>query len=87
MPGYIIILSTVVHTPMDLKHIHQAIASFHGISEWSLDLEDCDQILRVVCTENIGWELVKSLEHMGVSASLLEVFDENGLSLENFVST
>ncbi|WP_073232984.1 hypothetical protein [Pedobacter caeni] len=87
MSGYIIILSTVIHTPMDLQHIHQAIVTFHGVSEWSVDLEDCDQILRVACTENIGLELVKSLERMRVSSSVLEVFDENGISLQNFVST
>lgn len=79
MPRHVIILSTVINTPIDLQHINQVVATFSEISDWSVDLEDCDQILRVVCAKDLGSELVESLECIGVKALLMEVFDENGI--------
>lgn len=76
-----IIMSTVINTPIDLQHIYQTIDAFLGILEWSVDLEDSDKILRVVSNNDVGPELVKSLEGVGISSSVMEVFDENGLSL------
>ncbi|WP_214228297.1 hypothetical protein [Pedobacter sp. B4-66] len=74
-------MSTVINAPIDLQHICQIIDGFLGILEWSVDLEDSDKILRVVSNNDIGPELVKSLARVGVSSSVMEVFDENGLSL------
>jgi hypothetical protein len=81
MSRYVIILSTVINTPIDLRHVFEVIDIFSDISEWSVDLDDCDKILRVVCSEDIGQELVKSLARLGVISSVLEVFDENGISI------
>lgn len=74
-------MSTVINTAIDLQHIYQTIGAFSSISEWSVDLEDSDKILRVVCNEDVGPELVKRLERAGVSSSVMEVFDETGGSL------
>lgn len=74
-------MSTVINTPIDLQHISQTINNFPGISEWSVDLEDSDKILRVVCKDDVGSELVKSLKGVGISSSVMEVFDESGVSL------
>jgi hypothetical protein len=83
MSRYIIIMSTVIHTPNDLHLVSLVITAFPGILEWSVDLEDCDQILRVVCNHYIGLELLKSLEEKGVNAKVLEVFDKDGILLNN----
>lgn len=81
MSNYIIILSTAVNNPTDLQQISQVINGFTEVLEWSVDLEDCDKILRVVCRNNIGNELVKQLSVLGIYTTLLEVFNENGRSL------
>lgn len=81
MSNYIIILSTAVNNPTDLQQIPQVIKGFTEIFEWSLDLDDCDKILRVVCRDNIGNELIKQLGMSGVYAVLLEVFNKEGKSL------
>lgn len=81
MSNYVIILSTAISNPTDLQHISQAIHGFMEISEWSIDLEDVDKILRVVCSSNIGAELVIQLALLGIYVRLLEIFNENGHSL------
>lgn len=82
MSRYVIILSTVITAPNDLEQVTQIMNVFSGVSNWSVDLEDCDQILRVACKDNISVQLVKCLEEIGIGASLMEVFDENGRSLD-----
>lgn len=81
MSNHIIILSTTVNNSTDLQYISQVINGFTEVFEWSVDLEDCDKILRVVCRNNIGNELVKQLGVLGIYTALLEVFNENGRSL------
>ena len=81
MSRYIIILSTVIRTPVDLKRISTAIEGFHAITSWSVDLEDCDQIMRLDCGNDIGHEIVERLDAVGINSSVLEVFNENGVSL------
>ncbi|TCC93178.1 hypothetical protein [Pedobacter hiemivivus] len=83
MSRYIIIMSTVIHTPSDLHLASLVIAAFPGVLEWSVDLEDCDQILRGVYNDCIGLELLKSLDEQGVNAKVLEVFDKEGIPLNN----
>lgn len=81
MPKYTIIMSTEINTPIDSHHVSLAVAAFPSILEWSVDLEDRDKILRLVCNDPIGAELVKMLEEKGVSSAVLEIFDENGVSI------
>jgi len=81
MPNHIIILSTTVNNSIDLQHVSQVTSDFPEITEWSVDLEDCDKILRVVCDHNIGDKLVEQLGAQGMYAKVLEVFNESGRSL------
>lgn len=81
MSSHIIILSTTVNNAIDLQYVSQVITGFPGVREWSVDLEDCDKILRVVCDHNIGDKLVKQLAVLGMYAEVLEVFNESGRSL------
>ncbi|MBB2149277.1 hypothetical protein [Pedobacter gandavensis] len=80
MPGNIIILSSVIQTPLDLQQVSQVMDTISNISEWSVDLEDCDQMMRVVCSQDIGMELVGKLAEVGISAVILEIFDTHGAS-------
>ncbi|WGQ10459.1 hypothetical protein QG516_02165 [Pedobacter gandavensis] len=81
MSNYIIIISSTIESPVDLQNIEQAITGFPEISAWSVDLEDCDKILRVSCSRNISVELAAGLTAMAVNAEVLEVFDEKGRSI------
>ncbi|WP_222536775.1 hypothetical protein [Pedobacter polysacchareus] len=81
MSNYIIIISSTIESPVDLQNIEQAITGFPEISAWSVDLEDCDKILRVSCSRNISAELAAGLTAMAVNAAVLEVFDEKGRSI------
>ncbi|MCX2451420.1 hypothetical protein OQX61_09065 [Pedobacter sp. PLR] len=80
MSGNVIILSTVIQTPLDLQQVSLVMDAFFSISAWSVDLEDCDQILRVVSSDDIGQELVISLAAVGITSLVLEVFDAHGKS-------
>lgn len=82
MPDHIIILSTTVNNSIDLQRISPVISGFPEVTKWSVDLEDCDKILRVVCGSNIGDDLVKQLGILGIYAELLEIFNENGRSMD-----
>ncbi len=66
---------------MQLRHVFQSVNFFTGIFEWSVDLDDCDKILRIVCGNDISLELVKTLKSGGVNSLVLEIFDENGISI------
>jgi len=87
MSRYTIILSTVIRNPIDLEHISQTISVLGDALEWSIDLYDCDQILRVVWHKNASAELVKKLKILGVKSAVLEVFDENGTPLGSGVQS
>lgn len=83
MSSYIIILSTIINTPIDLQNLEQGLAGFEEISSWSVDLEDCDKILRVCCSRDIGEVLIARFKSMSVQAIVLEVFDAEGRSVKH----
>ncbi|TDO22924.1 hypothetical protein [Pedobacter duraquae] len=75
MSRYITILSTDIRTPANLLDIVNVIKSFNEILSWTVDLEDADNILRLVSTREMGEELVQRLGTSGGKATVLEVFD------------
>lgn len=83
MSSYIIILSTIINTPVDLQNLQQGLAGFKEISSWSVDLEDCDKILRICCERDISIKLMSELERLAIDVVVLEVFDEEGKSVKH----
>ena len=75
MSRYITILSTDIRTPANLLDIVNVIKSFNEILSWTVDLEDADNILRLVSTREMGEKLVQPLGTSGGKATVLEVFD------------
>ncbi len=45
----ILVYKTNVSTHTCRDSLHEVFSSVSGIVEWSVDLEDCDKVLRVVC--------------------------------------
>ena len=80
MSRYITILSTDIRTPANLLDIVNVIKTFNEILSWTVDLEDSDNILRLVSTREMGDELVQRVGRYGGKATVLEVFDTQELA-------
>lgn len=75
MTRFIIILRTAVQNSGELEIVSKVMFEFAEISEWSIDLEDCDRILRVEATVRIGDQLTEKLNELGLDSAVLETFD------------
>lgn len=75
MPRYIIILYTVIYSIKDLIQLREAVHNTSGILEWSIDLDDCDKVLRIVANKEVGEELTDQLQLFGIGFSELETFE------------
>jgi triacylglycerol esterase/lipase EstA (alpha/beta hydrolase family) len=76
MSRYIIILSTIIESVNDTDLVSLAIAGLKDISDWSIDLEDCDKVIRIVSTRDISHEFCEKLALFGIKASVMQVFDD-----------
>lgn len=74
MPGFVIIMYTEVYFPLDQQLIKLGVEGLEEVLEWSIDLEDCDKVLRLVCTEDVGAELLTRFNILGLKVRLMEVF-------------
>ncbi|TCC98125.1 hypothetical protein EZ449_21640 [Pedobacter frigidisoli] len=75
MTLFIIILRTTVQNSGELEIVSKVMFEFAEISKWSIDLEDCDRILRVEATARIGDQLKEKLNELGLDSAVLETFD------------
>jgi hypothetical protein len=76
MSRYTIIISTVIESVNDSNLVAVAIAGLKNINEWSIDLEDCDKVIRIIAARDISNECCEKLALFGIKASVMEVFDE-----------
>jgi len=80
MPRYITILYPIIYSLEDLNQLSKAIGGIDGIVEWTIDLDDCDKVLRIVMDQKMEDELTTQLQSYGVNFSELETFE-----LQNFI--
>lgn len=78
MPKFIIIISTAISSPFAIRYIAAVLKKFKCVNEWSIDLQDNDNVLRVSANTDIGSELVASLLQSGVAAAVMGIFDPEG---------
>lgn len=76
MATYITIISTVLENASDKSLVALAIAGFDGVSEWSIDLEDIDKVIRIVSVRDISLECCEKLALFGIKATVMQVFDD-----------
>ncbi|QNN43435.1 hypothetical protein [Pedobacter roseus] len=76
MATYITIISTVLENASDKSLVALAIAGFDGVSEWSIDLEDIDKVIRIVSVRDISSECCEKLALFGIKATVMQVFDD-----------
>jgi len=74
MTNYIVIMSSVIRGSRDLNTISLTLDFFANIVEWSIDLDDCDNILRICCSEDVSISLKVYLEMSRIECSILAVF-------------
>jgi hypothetical protein len=74
MKGYIIILSTNVERSQDLENLSTTLNSFSEVREWSIDMTDCDNVLRIETSTDINTSLINKLKPLGIECSLMGVF-------------
>ena len=76
MSRYITIISTIIESGSDISLIALAVAGLQDISEWSIDLEDCDKVIRIVSAKDISSEFCGKLALFGIKASVMQIFDD-----------
>ncbi|KLT67081.1 hypothetical protein AB669_04075 [Pedobacter sp. BMA] len=74
MEDFIIIISTDVRKDAQLKSLKELMNTFAEITEWTLDLEDCDKVLRIVSNENIANQVISKLFRLGIQANVMAVY-------------
>jgi len=71
---FIIIMETSVRTKNDQEMIEISLDKLTGPEHWSIDLGDCQRVLRVVSLQNITQQIVHILEVSGFAYSIMDVF-------------
>ena len=58
----VLIFTTSVNKPEDVQQVQPILTSVQAIEQWNFDLEDCDNILRVV-SHDLPPRYIESLLH------------------------
>jgi len=64
----VLIFCTAINDADDLPVVDRVLQQFNGVISWSVDLEDWEKVLRVVCLETEPEEIVIALSNHGVFA-------------------
>jgi len=72
--GYIIIMYTNICTSQDLGKLSTTLDSFASVVGWSIDMFDCDKVLRIEASRDITVSLIKELKPSGIECNLKGIF-------------
>jgi len=71
----ITIMYTDIGDPNDLVKISKAIEPFsQSVIDWSIDLTDCDKVLRIISRTDQSVLIKKNINHMGFNCEIIMVF-------------
>ncbi|CAH0147064.1 hypothetical protein SRABI27_00437 [Pedobacter sp. Bi27] len=76
MSRYVTIISTIIENANDKSLVALAIAGLDGVSEWSIDLDDIDKVIRIVSVWDISTACCEKLALFGIKASVMQIFDD-----------
>lgn len=68
----VLIFSTDVSAPEHVSKVQPVLSAVPSISDWNIDLEDCDKILRVVSNDLSPRYIETLLKNAGFSCTELE---------------
>jgi len=75
MCGIIIIMYTDTSTNADLVWISKALQPFsESVIDWSIDLTDCDKVLRISSRTDQSILIKNNLNNFGVKCEIIEIF-------------
>ncbi len=61
----IFIFRTTIHTANDRLRVAQVFDNLPGVNKWTVDLDDCDRVLRVVCTNLAPSRIERGVQALG----------------------
>jgi hypothetical protein len=68
----IFIFKTNIDCECKLEKAKQCLAATKGISQWSVDTEDCDKVLRVVSNQLAIQSIISVIQSVNIQISELE---------------
>jgi len=71
---FIIIMETSITTKNEQEKIKICLDKLTGPDQWSIDLGDCQKVLRVVTLQDITQQIVYILNQSGFDCSIMDVF-------------
>jgi hypothetical protein len=71
---YTIILATSIANSDDVSSITDHLNKIIGQSNWTIDLTDSENIMRIVAKEDNSLIVIKELQQLGFQASVLGIF-------------
>jgi hypothetical protein len=66
------IFRTNINTAQDKNNVIQAISGSFNVAGCSVDIEDCDKVLRIVTEQDILDEIIILVQRMGYQCTVLE---------------
>jgi hypothetical protein len=75
MKEYIIIIATVVNAAEDLQSISDTLDQFESVKDWTIDLQDCDNILRISAKHDIAVQITSLLKQYNVDSKIMGIFE------------
>jgi hypothetical protein len=70
MKQQILVFKTNIQHPTDIMHIHDVL-NIEPITQWSIDTDDCDCVLRVVTAAVSSEEIIQNITNKGYLCSEL----------------
>ncbi|MEM1119961.1 MAG: hypothetical protein AAGJ18_05895 [Bacteroidota bacterium] len=62
----IYVFKTSITSNVEVQLVNSTLQKVPTIKKWSFDLEDCDNILRVVSKENIAQYIIDELQELNI---------------------
>jgi len=68
----IFVFRTNINTHLDKQVVKELLGNNEGIMEWSVDLQDCDRVLRVVTPTKTAEDIIELITGTGYECHELE---------------
>ncbi|MEM6321288.1 MAG: hypothetical protein AAF960_26760 [Bacteroidota bacterium] len=62
----IYVFKTSITSYVEVQLVNSTLQKVTSIKKWSFDLEDCDNVLRVVSKENVSQHIIDELQGLNI---------------------
>lgn len=67
----VLVFKTIIENESQLQQLHTLLNNRKEVETWSIDLDDCDNVLRVVGDKIFAESIVRKTESIGIECLLL----------------